>query len=95
MKVKAAVFYQTGVPFSIEMLDLDSPKMGEVLVKIAAAGVCHSDWHLMTGATTHPLPVVPGHEGAGIVEAVGEGFLIGPVTVYIITLPPIFILVSL
>jgi Zn-dependent alcohol dehydrogenase len=42
-------------------------------VKIAAVGVCHSDWHLMTGATKHPVPVVPGHEGAGVVEAVGPG----------------------
>ena len=40
---------------------------------MAATGVCHSDWHLMTGATRHPTPVVPGHEGAGIVEAVGDG----------------------
>lgn len=40
---------------------------------MAAAGVCHSDWHLMTGATKHVTPVVPGHEGAGVVEAVGEG----------------------
>jgi NDMA-dependent alcohol dehydrogenase len=73
MKVKAAVFYETGVPYSIEMLDLEGPKAGEVLVSVAAAGVCHSDWHLMTGATKHPLPVVPGHEGAGVVEAVGDG----------------------
>jgi Zn-dependent alcohol dehydrogenase len=73
MNVKAAVFYETGVPFQIETLALEEPKGGEVLVKVAAAGVCHSDWHLMTGATKHPLPVVPGHEGAGVVEAVGEG----------------------
>lgn len=52
---------------------LDPPRAGEVLVKVGAAGVCHSDWHLMTGATRHPVPVVPGHEGAGVVEAVGEG----------------------
>ncbi len=44
-----------------------------MLVKMAATGVCHSDWHLMTGATQHPTPVVPGHEGAGVVEAVGSG----------------------
>jgi NDMA-dependent alcohol dehydrogenase len=73
MKVKAAVFYEPGVPFQIETLDLQPPQTGEVLVKVAAVGVCHSDWHLMTGATQHPLPVVPGHEGAGIVEVVGEG----------------------
>ncbi|MFZ0547720.1 MAG: Zn-dependent alcohol dehydrogenase [Candidatus Promineifilaceae bacterium] len=73
MKVKAAVFYEPGVPFTVETLDLEAPKAGEVLIKVAAAGVCHSDWHLMTGATKHPLPVVPGHEGAGVVKAIGEG----------------------
>jgi len=73
MKVKAAVFYKEGMPFQIEELDLEAPRDGEILVKMAAAGVCHSDWHLMTGATQHPLPVVPGHEGAGVVEAVGAG----------------------
>jgi NDMA-dependent alcohol dehydrogenase len=73
MKVQAAVFYEVGVPFKIETLDLEPPRAGEVLVKVAAAGVCHSDWHLMTGATQHPTPVVPGHEGAGVVEAVGPG----------------------
>lgn len=73
MKIQAAVFYEVGVPFKIETLDLEPPRAGEVLVKVAAAGVCHSDWHLMTGATQHPTPVVPGHEGSGIVEAVGPG----------------------
>lgn len=73
MKVQAAVFYEVGVPFKIETLDLEAPRAGEVLVRVAAAGVCHSDWHLMTGATRHTTPVVPGHEGAGVVEAVGEG----------------------
>lgn len=73
MKIKAAVFYGPQIPFKIETLDLEPPREGEVLVKVAAAGVCHSDWHLMTGATQHATPVVPGHEGAGIVEAVGAG----------------------
>jgi NDMA-dependent alcohol dehydrogenase len=73
MKIRAAVFHEPHHPFEIETLDLEPPRAGEVLVKIAAAGVCHSDWHLMTGATKHPTPVVPGHEGAGIVEAVGDG----------------------
>ncbi|AIE85804.1 zinc-binding dehydrogenase [Fimbriimonas ginsengisoli] len=72
MKIKAAVFRSAGVPFSVETLDLESPRAGEVLVRIRAVGVCHSDWHLMTGATQHPLPAVPGHEGAGVVEAIGE-----------------------
>jgi NDMA-dependent alcohol dehydrogenase len=73
MKTKAAVFYEPQQPFQIETLDLAPPRAGEVLVKVAAVGVCHSDWHLMTGATKHPVPVVPGHEGAGVVEAVGPG----------------------
>lgn len=75
MKIKAAVFYEPGIPFQIETLDLEPPRAGEVLVKVAAAGVCHSDWHLMTGATRHATPVVPGHEGAGVVEAVGDGVI--------------------
>lgn len=65
MKVQAAVFYEVNSPFKIETLDLEPPRAGEVLVKVAGAGVCHSDWHLVTGATKHPAPVVPGHEGAG------------------------------
>src|SRR5258708_31045301 len=73
MKIKAAVFYEPGVPFRVEVLDLEAPRAGEVLVKVAAVGVCHSDWHLMTGATKPPLPVVPGHEGAGVVAGVGPG----------------------
>lgn len=73
MKTKAAVFYEVGAPFQIETLDLEDPRPGEVLVQMKAAGVCHSDWHLVTGATEHPLPVVPGHEGAGIVIGAGAG----------------------
>jgi len=56
-------------PFEIETLDLEGPRAGEVLSKIAATGVCHSDWHLVTGDTRHPLPVVPGHEGAGVIHS--------------------------
>lgn len=73
MKVKAALLNAPRQPFAIETLDLDSPGAGEVLVKLAASGVCHSDYHLVTGDTQHPLPVIAGHEGSGVVEAVGEG----------------------
>ncbi len=73
MKIKAAVLYEPNTPFCIETVELEPPRAGEVLIKMAAAGVCHSDWHLVTGATKHALPVVPGHEGAGVVEAVGPG----------------------
>ncbi len=72
MKIKAAVLYESNSPFVIEEIDLDEPKSGEVLVKVKAAGVCHSDWHLVTGSTKHSMPVVPGHEGAGIVESIGN-----------------------
>jgi S-(hydroxymethyl)glutathione dehydrogenase / alcohol dehydrogenase len=73
MKIQAALITAPQQPIRIESLDLDPPRAGEVLVRIKACGVCHSDYHLVTGATKHPLPVVPGHEGAGIVEAVGDG----------------------
>ncbi|MCG3208514.1 MAG: NDMA-dependent alcohol dehydrogenase [Anaerolineae bacterium] len=75
MKIKAAVLHESNTPFSVETVDLAPPRAGEVLIKMVAAGVCHSDWHLVTGDTQHALPVVAGHEGAGVVEAVGEGVL--------------------
>ncbi|MEK6248468.1 MAG: Zn-dependent alcohol dehydrogenase [Planctomycetales bacterium] len=72
-EIEAAVLYEPGSPLVIESLELQPPCRDEVLVKIATVGVCRSDLHLMTGDTRHPLPVVPGHEGAGIIEAVGPG----------------------
>ncbi len=75
MKIQAAVLYGPGDPFRIEEVDLEEPRAGEVLVKVEAVGVCHSDWHLVTGDTRHPFPLVAGHEGAGRIVAVGrEGF---------------------
>ena len=71
MQIQAALLRGAHQPFTIEELTLDEPRACEVLVKVAASGVCHSDYHLMSGATQHPMPLVPGHEGAGIVEAVG------------------------
>ncbi|MBZ0284147.1 MAG: Zn-dependent alcohol dehydrogenase [Anaerolineae bacterium] len=73
MKIQAALLLGAHQPFRVEELELEEPRTSEVLVKIAASGVCHSDYHLVSGATNHPMPVVPGHEGAGVVEAVGEG----------------------
>ncbi len=73
MKIQAALLRGAHQPFTIEELTLDDPRDGEVLVKVAASGVCHSDYHLVSGATQHPFPLVPGHEGAGIVESVGPG----------------------
>lgn len=73
MKTKAAVFYNANAPLVIEELDLDEPKSGEVLIKVAAAGICRSDWHFMTGELKIASPAVLGHEGSGIVEKIGEG----------------------
>ena len=71
MTIQAAVLRGAHEPFSIESVELAPPGPDEVLVKVVATGVCHSDWHLVSGATSHPMPVVPGHEGAGVVESVG------------------------
>ncbi len=71
--MKAAVLYEAMAPLQIEDLRLEAPRAGEVLVRIGAAGVCHSDYHYMHGDLVTPLPVVLGHEGAGVVETVGEG----------------------
>lgn len=73
MQVQAAVLNGPGQPFQLQDLTLLPPRTGEVLVQVKAAGVCHSDWHLVTGDTRHPLPLVAGHEGAGIVVEVGPG----------------------
>jgi Zn-dependent alcohol dehydrogenase len=71
--MRAAVLRQIGAPLKLEDLELDEPKAGEVGVRIEAAGVCHSDLHYMVGDLKAKLPLVVGHEGAGIVEAVGSG----------------------
>jgi S-(hydroxymethyl)glutathione dehydrogenase/alcohol dehydrogenase len=71
--MKAAILEQPNTPLKIQELALEKPHAGEVLIQNVASGVCHSDWHVITGDTKHPLPVVLGHEGAGIVQEVGEG----------------------
>ncbi|KAB7755667.1 Zn-dependent alcohol dehydrogenase [Mycolicibacterium mucogenicum] len=71
-RIRAAVFDGNGA-ISIEDVDLAAPGPGEVRVKIAAAGVCHSDLHVTTRAWEVPAPVVLGHEGSGVVTAVGSG----------------------
>lgn len=71
--MKAAVLYEQQRPLVIEELTLEGPRLGEVLVKMAASGVCHSDLLFINGSWQHPLPVVLGHEGSGIVEDVGPG----------------------
>src|SRR5262245_37620794 len=73
MRITAAVLYDVNKPYSIETVELDPPKRGEVLVKIRAAGVCRSDLHFQKGEAIIALPAVLGHEGSGVVESVGEG----------------------
>ncbi len=73
MKILAAVVRETGGPFEVEELELSGPRSDEVLVRIAACGVCHADMIARDQELPVPLPVVAGHEGAGVVEAVGEG----------------------
>lgn len=80
MKIRAAVLNQTGLsapyaqsrPLAIETLDLGTPGKGEVLVRIAAAGLCHSDLSVINGDRPRPVPMALGHEAAGVVEQVGE-----------------------
>lgn len=71
--MKAAVLHEPGAPLVVEDLSVSEPREGEVLVKVSAAGVCHSDYHYMLGELPCPTPIVLGHEGAGIVESVGPG----------------------
>ena len=73
MQTTAAVLRQLNEPLSVEQIELDSPKEGEVLIRLVAAGICHSDHHFITGHRQTRLPIVKGHEGAGIVEEVGPG----------------------
>lgn len=70
--MKAAVLTQAGNPLTIEDLVIDTPGPHEVLIRTAACGLCHSDLHFIDGAYPHAVPAVPGHEAAGIVEAVGS-----------------------
>jgi len=70
---RAAVLRSAGTPVSIETLALAEPRAGEVRVRILASGVCHSDLHVRDGEWPRPTPIAMGHEGAGVVEAVGPG----------------------
>ena len=71
VKTKAAVLWELNAPWAIEEIELDAPGPNEVLVKIAASGMCHSDEHLVTGDLPFELPIIGGHEGAGVVQQVG------------------------
>ena len=71
--MRAAVLEEVGRPVEIRELELIEPRIGEVRVRMLASGVCHSDLHVRDGEWDRPTPIVLGHEGAGIVEAVGPG----------------------
>lgn len=81
MKIRAAVLYEMNLPapykdsrpLRIETLDLDPPQMGEVLIRIRAAGLCHSDLSVINGSRPRPMPMALGHEAAGEVVEVGDG----------------------
>ena len=74
MKTRAAVAWEAGKPLSVEEVDLAGPKQGEVLVRIIATGVCHTDAYTLSGADPEgAFPSILGHEGGGVVEEVGEG----------------------
>src|SRR3972149_8961832 len=73
MQIRAAVTRAPGAPMSLEPLELADPRAGEILVRVVATGVCHTDLVVSQGMLPTPQPVVLGHEGAGIVETVGEG----------------------
>ncbi len=71
--MRAVVINRPGEPVAVEELTLDAPARGEVRVRMLASGVCHSDLHVRDGEWQRPGPIVMGHEGAGVVEALGEG----------------------
>ena len=74
MKTRAAVAWEAGKPLSVEEIDLEGPRAGEVLVRIVASGVCHTDAYTLSGDDPEGVfPAVLGHEGGGIVEEVGPG----------------------
>jgi S-(hydroxymethyl)glutathione dehydrogenase/alcohol dehydrogenase len=73
VKTRAAVFFEAGRPFEVRELDLEEPRAGEVLVRMDAVGICGTDLHSVKGEWNRPTPTVLGHEGAGVVEEVGEG----------------------
>ena len=68
----AAVLYEAGKPLVIEEVQVFPPQVGEVTVRMKAAGVCHSDLHVMKGDLPMPVPIILGHEGAGVITEVGR-----------------------
>ena len=74
MKTRAAVAWKAGEPLTVETIDIEGPKAGEVLIEIKATGICHTDAYTLSGADPEGLfPAILGHEGAGVVRDVGAG----------------------
>ena len=72
MKTRAAVAWKAGQPLTIEELDLEGPRAGEVLIRVEACGVCHTDLHVIDGGIGFPLPAVMGHEVSGRIVELGS-----------------------
>ncbi|GIT54691.1 MAG: hypothetical protein Ct9H300mP16_18510 [Pseudomonadota bacterium] len=73
MNFKATVLHKTGVPLTVEDVKISVLKPGDVLVRVYASGLCHTDLEVIEGSLPYPLPITLGHEGAGVVESVGPG----------------------
>ena len=87
MKIRAAVLEEFGKPLVVREVDLAEPKAGEVLVRLVACGVCHTDLYTASGVDPSGYaPTVLGHEGAGVVEAIGEGVSSVAVGDHVVTL---------
>ena len=87
MKIRAAVLEEFGEPLVVREVDLEEPKAGEVLVRLVACGVCHTDLYTASGVDPSGYaPTVLGHEGAGVVEAIGEGVSSVAVGDHVVTL---------
>ncbi len=71
--MKASIFHAVGEKLTVEDVELDGPRAGEIRLRVQASGLCHSDYHLIAGDNATTTPAVLGHEAAGIVEAVGDG----------------------
>ena len=72
MRFRAAVLHQIDTPLRVQEVEMAALRPGDVLVRVHASGLCHTDLEVMQGSLAYPLPIVLGHEGAGIVEAVGS-----------------------
>ena len=71
--MKAVICYERDKPLAVEEIDCDAPGRNEVRVRMAASGVCHSDLSVINGTIPSAMPILIGHEGAGVVEEIGEG----------------------